>query len=107
LVPGRGFSRRAILSLTAKFAVGAALAGIAGARLAQGAAAQDNQIVLTAAASQIGARPGSAYALGDDAVAVADANAGATTQGATHLSAPPPAFTSAGPEIVPGCQGRC
>ena len=74
-------SRRTIVSMAAKFVGGAALSVIAGARLAQVAAAQDDEIILTAAASQVGARPGSAFAQGAAAFAAADQDAGAITQG--------------------------
>jgi hypothetical protein len=78
-------SRRAIVSLTVKSAVGAALAAGSGASAVQLAAAQD-EIILTAAASEVGARPGSAYAQGSAAFASADQDAGAITQGGTFPS---------------------
>ena len=99
----RGISRRTMVRLTAKLAGGAALTVIAGDRLARIAAAQDEEIILTAAASEVGARPGSAYAQGAAALATADQDAGATTVAAT--SAPPDGGTSEG--VVPGSSGRC
>src|SRR5215207_7333205 len=76
-------SRRAIVSWTAKLAGGAALAAsIPGAQWIQIAAAQDDEIILTAAASEVGARPGGAYANGAAARAVADYEGGVSTQGA-------------------------
>ena len=87
LVPAKVVSRRTIVALTAKLVGGAALSVVAGARLAHVAGAQDNEIILTAAASEVGARPGSAYARGYAAYAAGDQDAGATTQAATS---PPP-----------------
>jgi hypothetical protein len=76
-------SRRAIVSWTARLAGGAALAAsIPGAQWIQIAAAQDDEIILTAAASEVGARPGGAYANGAAARAVADYEGGVSTQGA-------------------------
>jgi hypothetical protein len=77
--PATKISRRAIISLTAKLAAGAALVLATDARAAPPAAAQ-NEIVLTAAASEVGAKPGSAYAQGFAALAAADQDAGATVQ---------------------------
>jgi hypothetical protein len=85
-VPAKIMSRRTIVSLTAKLAGGAVLSVIAGTRLTQDAAAQDDEIILTAAASEVGARPGSAYANGYAARAAADQDAGAMTEGATSPS---------------------
>ena len=79
LVPATIVSRRTIVSLTVKFAAGAALAAVSSAAAVQLAAAQD-EIVLTAAASEVGARPGSAYAQGSAAFASADQDTGAITQ---------------------------
>ena len=76
LVPAKVVSRRAIVALTAKLVGGAALSVVAGARLAQVAGAQDDEIILTAAASEVGARPGSAYARGYAAYAAGDQDAG-------------------------------
>ena len=76
LGPTANVSRRTALSLAAKFIGGAALSLIAGARLAHVAAAQDDEIILTAAASEIGARPGSAYARSAAASIKADQTAG-------------------------------
>jgi hypothetical protein len=98
LVPAKKVSRRTILALTAKFAGGAVLSVIAGARFVDVAAAQDDEIVLTAAASEVGARPGSAYATGYAALAAADQDAGATTAGATNP--PPSGGTSIAEEIA-------
>jgi hypothetical protein len=98
LVPAKVVSRRTIMTLTAKLVGGAALSVVAGARLAQVAGAQDNEIILTAAASEVGARPGSAYARGYAAYAAGDQDAGATTQAAT--SPPPGAATSVAEEIA-------
>jgi hypothetical protein len=76
-------SRRAIFTWTAKLAGGAALAAsVPGAPWVQLAAAQDDEIILTAAASEVGARPGGAYANGAAARAVADYEGGVSTQGA-------------------------
>ena len=83
LVPAKTMSRRTIVALTAKVVGGAALSVVAGTRLAQVAAAQDDEIILTAAASEVGARPGSAYARGYAAYAAGDQDAGATTQAGT------------------------
>jgi len=83
LAPAAIVSHRTKVSLAWKFVGGAALSVIGGARLAQLAAAQDDEIVLTAAASEVGARPGSAYAQGFAALAAADHDAGAITATAT------------------------
>jgi hypothetical protein len=75
-------SRRALVSWTMKLAGGAALAvSVPGTPWVQRAAAQDDEIILTAAASEIGARPGGAYANGAAARAAADSEAGSSTQG--------------------------
>jgi hypothetical protein len=97
LVPAKVVSRRTIMTCTAKLVGGAALSVVAGARLAHVAGAQDNEIILTAAAAEVGARPGSAYARGYAAYAAGDQDAGATTQAAT--SPPPGAATSAAPTV--------
>jgi hypothetical protein len=83
--PATRVSRRAIVTLTVKFAVGAALAAGSGVSAVQLAAAQD-EIILTAAASEVGARPGSAYAQGSAAFAAADQDTGAITQAGTFPS---------------------
>src|SRR5919107_852053 len=76
-------SRRAIVSWTIKLTGGAALAAsVPGTSWVQLAAAQDDEIILTAAASEVGARPGGAYTNGVAARAAADSEAGASTQGA-------------------------
>jgi hypothetical protein len=106
LAPATRMSRRTIGALAAKLAWGASLAVTAGARLARVAAAEDEEIVLTAAASEVGARPGSAYAQGYAALAAADEDAGAITEAAT--SAPPDGDTSVDDgEVVPGPHGAC
>src|SRR5215211_1215321 len=75
-------SRRAIVSWTLKLAGGAALAAsVPGTPWVQRAAAQEDEIILTAAASEVGARPRGAYANGAAARAAADSEAGASTQG--------------------------
>src|SRR5215207_8241977 len=79
--PSTRASRRAIVSWTMKLAGGAALAAsVPGTPWVQLAAAQDDEIILTAAASEVGARPGGAYANGAAARAAADSEAGASTQ---------------------------
>src|ERR671918_1177544 len=84
-------SRRAIVSWTLKLAGGAALAAaVPGSEWVRVAAAQDDEIILTAAASEVGARPGGAYANGAAARAVADAEAGASTLGAGSVAPAPP-----------------
>ena len=98
VVPAKVVSRRTIVALTAKLVGGAALSVVAGARLAQVATAQDDEIILTAAASEVGARPGSAYARGYAAYAAGDQDAGATTQAAT--SPPPGVAASTAEEIA-------
>jgi hypothetical protein len=97
LVPAKVVSRRTIVALTAKLVGGVALSVVAGARLAHVAGAQDNEIILTAAASEVGARPGSAYARGYAAYAAGDQDAGATTQAATS---PPPGTAAAAAEEI-------
>ena len=88
LAPAKSVSRRTMISLTAKFAAGAALAVVSSARIVPLAAAQD-EIILTAAASEVGAKPGSAFARGAAAYAAADQDAGATTQaGLTPIMRP-------------------
>ena len=96
-VPVKVVSRRTVVALTAKLVGGAALSVVAGARLAQGAGAQDDEIILTASASEVGARPGSAYARGYAAYAAGDQDAGATTQAATS---PPPSVAAAAAEEI-------
>src|SRR5829696_10287830 len=82
-VPPTKTSRRAIVSWTLKLAGGAALAAsVPGTLGVQLAAAQDDEIILTASASEVGARPGGAYANGAAARAAADSEAGSSTQGA-------------------------
>ena len=95
LVPAEVVSRRTIVALTAKLVGGSALSVVAGARLAHVAGAQDDEIILTAAASEVGAKPGSAYARGYAAYAAGDQDAGATTQAGT--SPPPSVATSEAP----------
>jgi hypothetical protein len=103
LVPAKMVSRRTIVTLTAKLVGGASLSLVAGTRLAQVAAAQDDEIILTAAASEVGAKSGSAYARGYAAYAAADQDAGATIQAAT--SPPPSVATSASSGGTPGTEG--
>src|SRR5687768_4004178 len=88
-------SRRDIVSWTMKLAGGVALAAsVPGTPWVQLAAAQDDEIILTAAASEVGARPSGAYANGAAARAAADSEAGASTQGAGGVL---PAPTDGGP----------
>src|SRR5215212_12160930 len=76
-------SRRAIVSWTLKLAGGAAFAAaVPGSEWVRSAAAQDDEIILTASASEVGARPGDAYANGAAASAVASSASGSSTQGA-------------------------
>lgn len=83
-VPTKRTSRRAIVSWTMKLAGGAALATtVPGFQWVQLAAAQDDEIILTAAASEVGAKPGSAYATGAAANAAADHEFGALTEAAS------------------------
>ena len=96
-------SRRAIVSWTAKLAGGAALAAsVPGAQWIQLAAAQDDEIILTASASEVGARPGGAYANGAAARAVADYEGGVSTQGAGSVSPAPVAAGGPGSGAGPG-----
>ena len=89
LAPVKSVSRRTMISLTTKFAAGVALAAVSSARTVPLAAAQD-EIILTAAASEVGAKPGSAYARGAAAYAAGDQDTGATTQaGLTPIGVPP------------------
>jgi hypothetical protein len=102
----RRVSRRTTVSLAAKIAGGAALTVITGARLAQVATAQDGEIILTAAASEVGARPGSAYAQGNAALAAADQDTGAITVAAGRTStASPGGGAPEVTEIVPPSAG--
>jgi hypothetical protein len=88
LAPAKTVSRRTMISLTARLAAGVALGAVASARTVQRAAAQD-EIILTAAASEVGAKPGSAYARGAAAYAAGDQDTGATTQaGLTPIGVP-------------------
>ena len=103
LVPAKMVSRRAIVALTAKLVGGATLSVVAGSRLAQVATAQDDEIILTAAASEVGAKSGSAYARGYAAYAAADQDAGATIQAA--ISPPPSVATSAASSSTPSGGG--
>jgi hypothetical protein len=79
VAPAKTVSRRTMISLTARLAAGVALGAVASAHTVQRAAAQD-EIILTAAASEVGAKPGSAYAQGAAAYAAGDQDTGATTQ---------------------------
>jgi hypothetical protein len=89
LASAKRVSRRTVISLTTKLAAAAALAPVSGARTVPLAAAQD-EIILTAAASEVGAKPGSAYARGAGAYVAGDQDAGATSQaGLTPTGAPP------------------
>src|SRR5215216_3183219 len=75
-------SRRAIVSWTLKLAGGAAFAAaVPGSEWVRSAAAQDDEIILTASASEVGARPGDAYANGAAARAVADSGSASTEAG--------------------------
>src|SRR5688572_22839924 len=108
-LPARA-SRRAIVSWTAKLAGGAALAAsVPGSPWVQRAAAQDDEIILTASASEVGARPGGAYANGAAARAAADSAAGASTEGAAGggagSGAGPGPSTGAGPGNQTGTGG--
>jgi hypothetical protein len=86
--PSTRLTRRAIVSWTAKLAGGAALvAAVPGIRGAESAMAQDDEIILTAAASEVGARPGAGYAHGYAAIAEANSELGATS-GSVGGSAP-------------------
>jgi hypothetical protein len=89
LVSAMRVSRRTLISFTTKFAAAAALAAVSSARTVPLAAAQD-EIILTAAASEVGAKPGSAYARGSAAYVAGDQDAGSTSQaGLTPTGAPP------------------
>lgn len=106
-VPSSSVSRRVMLSSAAKLAGGAALAGAIGVRWAGLAAAQE-EIVLTAAFSEVGARPGAAYAQGYVALAAADSGSGATAGGASGGSgagAGPGDSSGAGPGDQSGTGG--
>ena len=95
-------SRRAIFSWTLKLAGGAALAAtLPGTPWVQLAAAQDDEIILTAAASEVGARPSGAYANGAAARAAADSEAGASTQ-AAGVVLPAPTDDGTGSGAGPG-----
>src|SRR5829696_9672491 len=101
-------SRRAIVSWTIKLAGGAAFAAaVPGSEWMRVAAAQEDEIILTAAASEVGARPGGAYANGAAARAVADHEAGSSTQGAGSAGsgAGPGDSSGAGPGDQTGTGG--
>ncbi len=102
-------SRRTIVSWTIKLAGGAALAAsVPGTPWVQRAAAQDDEIILTASASEVGARPGGAYANGAAARAVADYEGGVSTQAAGSSGgsgAGPGDSTGAGPGSQTGTGG--
>src|SRR5215212_6873311 len=84
-------SRRAIVSWTLKLAGGAAFAAaVPGSEWVRSAAAHDDEIILTASASEVGARPGDAYANGAAARAVASSEGGSSTQGAGSMVPAPP-----------------
>src|SRR5215217_12600 len=88
-------SRRAIVSWTLKLAGGAAFAAaVPGSEWVRSAAAQDDEIILTASASEVGARPGGAYANGAAARALADQEGGVYTEGAGMIGG---AGSGAGP----------
>ncbi len=84
-VPLSRVSRRVMLTSAAKLAGGAALAGALGIRVTELAAAQE-EIILTAAASEVGARPGAGYAHGSAAIA-AGSSTGVVAQGAVATGA--------------------
>src|SRR5215203_3408961 len=107
-VPPTKTSRRAIVSWTLKLAGGAALAAsVPGTLGVQLAAAQDDEIILTASASEVGARPGGAYANGADARAVADSGSASTEAGGggAGSGAGPGDSTGAGPGDQTGTGG--
>jgi hypothetical protein len=78
-------SRRNLLTSAAKLAGGAALAGALGVQAVQLAAAQE-EIILTAAASEVGARPGAGYAHGAAAIA-AGSSTGVVAEGGVATGA--------------------
>jgi hypothetical protein len=78
-------SRRMLLTSAAKLASGAVLAGALGAHAVQFAAAQE-EIILTAAASEVGARPGAGYAHGAAAIA-AGSSTGVVAEGGVATGA--------------------
>ncbi len=84
--PTTSVSRRFLLSWTATLAGGAALA-VSG--LGQSALAADDEIVLTGAASEVGAKPSSSYAQGAAAFAGADSELGGITAGAANVAVAP------------------
>lgn len=84
--PSSSVSRRALLAWTATLAGGAALAA---SGLAQPALAADDEIVLTGAASEVGAKPSSAYSQGAAAFAGADSEIGGITAGAANVAVAP------------------
>lgn len=92
LAPATSVSRRTIMALAAKLAGSVALSAIAVTRMAQVAAAEGEEIILTASASEVGARPGSSYARGNAALAAADQDAGAFTEVPSDGSTTPPGF---------------
>jgi hypothetical protein len=95
--PSTRLTRRAIVSWTAKLAGGAALvAAVPGVRGAESAMAQDDEIILTAAASEVGARPGAGYAHGYAAIAEANSELGAVSGSAPGAGAPSPASPGSG-----------
>jgi hypothetical protein len=88
-------SRRSLVSWTAKLAGGAALTAIGGTQLAQVAAAQE-EIILEATYSSVGAAPGTAVAHGYISMALADHAGGAVTSSAAAVAAAPSGGGSGG-----------
>jgi hypothetical protein len=107
IAPAASVSRRTVVSWAARLAAGAALSVIAGARLVRDAEAQDNEIILTATASEVGARPGSAYAQGAAALATADQDATVTTAAATIQAVASADGGTSEDAVATGCGPRC
>ena len=90
-------SRRASMLFAVKLLGGVALFISAATGLTHSAAAEQSDIVLTASASEVGARPGSAYAQGNAALAAADQDSGAI---AGSVASTPPEIGTTPPESI-------
>ena len=91
IVSTTSVSRRLLFTWTARLAGGAAFAATVSGepRWAQSALAADDEIVLTGAASEVGAKPGSGYAQAAAAFSAGDSEAGGIAVGAANAAVAP------------------